>query len=117
MSILWSCINISYFLCTCNLLQGNMFDEDDEAELLQWFEVNVKSIKTKNARKYVAAFQDDVVGIDSVARLLQAANDPLDKHIESTISNKRDLADFRAVVAALTKGNENLSIPLIEVCS
>jgi len=94
-----------------------MFDAHDEAELLQWFEVNVKSIKPKNARKYVAAFQDAAVGIDSVARLLQAANDPLDKHIESTISNKRDLVDFRAIVAAMTKDNENLSIPLIEVCS
>jgi len=100
---------------TLYFFQGKSPDDDNgEAELFQWFQDNVKSIRPTNARKYVAALVDDEIGIDSVVRLLEAANNPMDKNIESIISNKRDFVDFKAVVASMIK--ETSPFQDVEVC-
>ena len=76
-------------------------------ELTQWFKINVPSIRQVKVENYVKRLVDDE-GIDSVVRLLRVANDPFDKKIESIISSKFDLDDFRASVATLTKDNEKV---------
>ena len=100
---------------TLYFFKGKSPDDDiGEAENFQWFQDNVKSIKPTNARKYVEALVDDEIGIDSVVRLLEAANNPMDKNIESIISSKRDFVDFKAVVASMTK--ETSPFQDVEVC-
>lgn len=74
-------------------------DDDDEAELVQWFKDNVKSIKLKKVTNYVTKLVG--VGIDSVSRLLQVANDPSDEYIKSVIKNPFDFEDFNKAVSIL----------------
>jgi hypothetical protein len=88
-------------------------DDDEEAELLQWFQKHVKLIKPKNAKKYVTSLVG--MGIDSVHRLLRAANDPKDEYVKAAISSKMDLDDFNAAVASMTKESPtNSHVPTLD---
>ena len=92
-----------------SLFQTNLPEDDNgEVELTQWFKVNVTSIRQYKAKKYITALVG--VGIDSVKRLLRAADDSNDKRIKS-IMIEDDLNDLKSAIAGMTKKTDNLSNP------
>ena len=88
-------------------------DDNGEAELTQWFQANVTSIREYRAKTYASKLAD--AGIDTVVRLLRVANDSNDRRIESIILNEDDFVDLKSVVASMTKETERLSSPDIKV--